>query len=156
VLKLNPRSTLALVRLAELNCFTFAKPERGLEYARQAWNISQDPAVAVTLGPIGSVAGDFKWASPILSQARRAQPNDNRLAFYEAITTYGLGNISQARVTFAEIQSSDSTGALAKDALLLLDYQLNAGDPTAAASAAQAALQIDPKFAPAIIANGFI
>jgi tetratricopeptide (TPR) repeat protein len=156
VLKLNPRSTVALLRLAELNCFTFAKPERGLEYARQAWSISQDPALAAMLGPVGSVAGDFKWASSILSQARRAQPNDKRLAFYEAIAAYGLGNISQARRTFAEVEGTHAVGALAKQALPLLDYQLNSADSTAAANAAKAALQIDPKFAPAIIADGLL
>jgi tetratricopeptide (TPR) repeat protein len=155
-LKLNPRSTVALTRLAELNCFTFGKPERGVEYAKQAWAVSKDVSLASALGPVGCVAGDFKWASPLIAQARRAQPNDARLAFYDGLASYGLGNISPARDAFAQVAISDKIGVLAKQALALLDYQMKAADAAAAAGAATAAFQIDPSFAPALVVTGLV
>ncbi len=155
-LKLNPRSTVALARLAEMNCFSFGKPERGLEYAKQAWSITQNASLAASLGPVGCVAGDFKWALPILSQARRDLPNDGRLAFYQALAAYGVGNIQQARECFGEVAVSDKTGALAKQALPLLDYQLKTGASAGVGATASTALQADPTFAPALIVSGLL
>jgi tetratricopeptide (TPR) repeat protein len=51
---------------------------------------------------------------------------------------------------------SDKMGALSKQAVTLLDYQMKAADLAAASRSATAALQIDPDFAPALIVTGLM
>ena len=92
----NPKSTLVLSKLAALYAGPLRQPARGLEIAKQAWTISQSGDLAAALGPIGYVAGDFKWAYGVLLEADRAQPNNGVVAQYAGLSAYAVARFPQA------------------------------------------------------------
>ncbi len=156
--KINPRASGALARLADLYCFSLQKPQRALEFAKQAWSVSQDGEMAAIVGPVGFVAGDFKWASAVLTAARVARPQDAHIAFYLASAAYATGDFERAKEFFNESRASVASpeAVLAKQASSLIDFQSTGSDPTAASAAAAAALQTDKSFAPALITQGLL
>jgi tetratricopeptide (TPR) repeat protein len=156
VLKLYPRSTNVITHLADLNTFKLSNLPRGLDYAKQAWTISQDDLMASLVGPIGFAAGDFKWALAPLSQAHGAHPDNADVTLKLALTCYGLGKLDQAKDLLGDVQSSSPLAGLAKSATTLIDYQLGATDSATATAGAAAALKINPDFAPALIVSGLL
>lgn len=155
-LKINPRSTEALARLAEVTATDLRNPQAGLEYAKQAWAIAKTPAFASSFGRIGYHAGDFKWAAITLSDARRAQPNDPNISFYLGLAQFGLANISQAKDLFEAASAPASRNLLAQHATAFLAFQIDPIKDPIAQPRIAAALQIDQNFPPALVAAGLL
>ena len=90
--RVNPKVPEVYVTLAALNVERLGNKAKGMDYARQAWALSQAPQIAARIGPLACNVGEYLWALPILGEALRAYPSDPALAY-----SLGLSSFSRAR-----------------------------------------------------------
>lgn len=155
-LRINPKSTNAYVRLVDLS-FTFGHPQQGIELAKQLWTLAPDGALGAFLGPLGYKAGDYKWALTVLSEARRVRPNDGRLVFFQAASTYALGDLNKAKALFDEsAKSAQNPAPLGKLGTALVSQEIDGKFSPDVAKLAAEALRQDAAFAPALIVSGLL
>ena len=155
----NPKSALLLTGLAGLSVRALNQPDRAMELARQAWNLSPTPATASSLGVAAYLAGDFKWASGRLVEALRAQSAPETL-LYKGLTSFALGNVAQARDELTRVSQlpalEKQQSTLAKAAVEVTKLHLGQSSADEVQRLLQAALAIDAHFLPAKVAAGLI
>jgi tetratricopeptide (TPR) repeat protein len=130
-----------------------------MNLARQAWNVAPTAATAASLGRIAYLAGDYKWASGRLVEALRAQSTPETL-LYKSLTSYALGNLVQAREELTRVAQSPGLSkeklALAKAAVEITKLHSGRISTAEFERVLQAALAVDPQFAPAVVVPGLL
>src|SRR5207253_4184294 len=82
ILKLNPKSTSAMAKLAEIYAGPLNDPSRALEFAKSARDLSPtDPHFDLLLGRIAYKTGNYSWGYSLLKQAAGELP-DNPAAIH--------------------------------------------------------------------------
>ncbi|MCC6235265.1 MAG: tetratricopeptide repeat protein, partial [Verrucomicrobiales bacterium] len=154
VLGINPKSSVALARLALLSATQFKDPTRAAELLRSARAIApNDPDVMAAAGKIALAAGDLSGASGALSEAVRQFPQRHDLALDLATANALLGRINEARSALGNAAAANApVAAQAKTLLGALDG-LDTASPAAAASI-DALLKADPNQPIALAAYG--
>jgi tetratricopeptide (TPR) repeat protein len=157
-LEKNPKSTLVLSHLASLYIGGLKNPERALDYAKQAWAISQNGELGAKLGPIGYNAGEYQWAYGLLLEAQRSQPDNPTVAYYSGVCAFALGKIPQAQNALQRAIQNASLDAKSRQIATALNQlcavQLGTGAPGQAQSAEAALASADPTSPAVYIAAG--
>lgn len=154
-LQINPRASAALIAMARIHVEHLGLPQKGLEFARQAWFASQDNAAAAVLGRLAAAAGDFKWALPLLEQAHRADSANPRTVYYLALAAYAQARLNQARQMLATLPGGAEFPEAAEASLFarILPFHLDPAARGQAESAAASLLKINPRHPAALLAS---
>jgi tetratricopeptide (TPR) repeat protein len=155
--KISPRSSFILAQLAAINAERFGRSAEALALAKEAWTIAQDSVTAATVGRVGVLAGDTRWALPILQIAARAQPQDPVLAYFQALAAYANVDFRESAASLERARSSAVPFPQRSQAdafHVLLQFQTGAAGAPEASTAAAALLKESPSFRPARITAG--
>ena len=96
-LQINTNLVTATIKLSQLLAARLNNPQKALELARRARDLSpDDPFIAHTLGQLAYAAGDFPWAASLLQESLRRLPNDADVQFDFGLAAYSLGQVSNA------------------------------------------------------------
>jgi tetratricopeptide (TPR) repeat protein len=154
-LKINRRSAALLTRVAQLHAFSLQDPQAGLDFAKEAWSLSQNPAIAAILGRIGYEAGDYSWAYALLLEAKRLQPENANNSYYLGFCSYALARPSEAQKYLQEslqLKFNSPEAEKARACLDVISLEVHPGTQKTVSSA----LQKIPDFTLTSIASGLI
>src|SRR5262249_32522168 len=97
-LKINPKLSAALIKLAQLNAGPLRNKEKALAYAKEAREqVPGDPQVADILGKVAYQSGNFTWSYSLLQEAARQRANDPLILHDLAWAAYSVGKVNEAR-----------------------------------------------------------
>ncbi len=174
VRKLNAKSVPAIFGLARLFSNALKNPEQALALAKEARKLApEDADVAFLLGRLADQSGDHQWASDLLQESSRKQPENSEILFHLAQAVYANGRVKDAEefMTRAVTPPSPSgaTGAktvgrglsaeLAKDAqsfLTMIALSNTPGKQLEAEAQVQQLLKEQPGCLPALFVSGLI
>lgn len=154
-LKVNPRLSSALVKLAQLNAGPLHEPNKAFDYAKRARSLApNDPEIAVLAGRTAYQSGNFTAAYNIL-QAPALLPN----ALAEVVRDFAWAAYYQGKVDEAQkamqralTAAPDSPGAAgAKQFLEFVALEDQPGDLAAKAKDVGAVLSADALNVPALM-----
>ncbi|PZR73570.1 MAG: hypothetical protein DLM52_10810, partial [Chthoniobacterales bacterium] len=95
---INPKLTAAAMKLAQLNAGPLHNPEKALQFAQKARELSPGDAKASAL--VGVIALQLKntaWAYSLLQESARDLPHDATVLHDFAWAAYNLGKVPEAR-----------------------------------------------------------
>ena len=156
-LKINPKLSAALIKLAQLNAGPLRNKEKALAYAKEARElVPGDPQVADILGKVAYQSGNFAWSYSLLQEAARQRPDDPSVLRDLAWSAYSLGKVNEARGAMQKIMMKNprsSEGADAKKFLAFTAVDENPKQPLVDEAEIQKELQSNPEFVPALMAQ---
>jgi Flp pilus assembly protein TadD len=156
-LKLNPKLTTAVIKLAQLNAGPLRNNEKALAYAKKARELApSDPQVAAILGKVAYQSGNFTWSYSLLQEAVRQRPNDPSLMHDLAWAAYSLGKVNEAGDVMQKVVAADPDSSLGSNAKKFLMFIALDGSPKeliAAESQVQSELKSNPEYVPALMAQ---
>lgn len=161
-LTINSNLVPVMVKLARLYTTSLNDPKRALSLARRARDLDPDDVqVAHTLGWVAfsaaHSAGDFNWAYSLLQECARHAPADADVLYSYALSSYAVGDVSNAVAAMQKVVAAVPPSRHAADARLFLDmYSLRTGESTGAESRAKAVLQQQPDYVPALLVTGMV
>jgi tetratricopeptide (TPR) repeat protein len=137
--------------------------KNAMEAAKTARKLSpNDDAVARIVGSIAYRAGDSIWASSLLQEVARRQPNDAELLFEMGQVLYSAGRFDDGRKTMVEALNAAARVSVefehTEDAKVFLEIIELTANPSSegAQNKIQKVLQSNPHHAPALMALGAI
>ena len=138
----------ALNNLASLYSENLGQPEKGLDQAKRARELSpSDPTIADTLGWINYRLGRYDNALPLLSESAAARPSEPDFQYHVGMAHYMQDHEALARQALQKALSAASDSPVKDDARRRVAYL--AIDPAKADTAVQAdlenAVRQDPK-----------
>jgi len=96
-IEINPNLVAPIIKLSQLLAVNLNNPQKALELARRARDLSpDDPQIGYTLGQLAYAAGDFPWAASLLQQSLGSLPNNSKVQFDFGLAAYSLGQVSNA------------------------------------------------------------
>lgn len=137
-LTVNPNSSVVLTHLAGIEIERLNNSAKGMELARRAWTLSQTSENAAYLGRLGALAGQYKWALPLLERAYQAQREDITTAFLLALVSYTQGDLERPNNLLQPLAASPKAAPLASQIsamLALLKFHSDAASTPAARTA---------------------
>jgi tetratricopeptide (TPR) repeat protein len=156
-LKLNPKLTAAVTKLAQLYAGPLQNKEKALAYAKKARELApEDPQVAAILGRVAYQSGNFVWAYSLLQEAARQRANDLSILHDLAWAAYSLGKVNEARDTMQKALTTGPDSPETADArkfLALTALDENPKELMAAESDVQKELKSNPEYVPALMAQ---
>lgn len=157
ILRQNPRSSEAALRLAELNAGPLKDPSKALELARKARELAPaDPEVAALLGHLAFQSGDHLQAYGLLQSAAQQRPRDAEVQYDFAWAAYSMGRVAdadQAMRRVLDLEASPEAARAARAFVTMTDLALNPQRLAEAGSEIQGVLKADPNHAPALMAQ---
>jgi tetratricopeptide (TPR) repeat protein len=158
VLNINPRSVPALIQLAELYAGPLRNPTKALALAKEARSLApEDPHVDRAFGRIAYEAGEHSWAVNLLQESVRKQPDQPDLRYHLGWALYSVGRVTEAQEqmrTALQLAPNFAQAESARRFLAWTDQAAQTQPSTQAVAAAEAALQADPNFVPALMLLG--
>ncbi len=156
-LRLNPKLTATVTKLAQLNAGPLQNKEKALDYAKKARELAPaDPLVAGILGKVAYQSGSFTWSYSLLQEAARQRQNDPSVLHDLAWSAYSLGNVNEARDAMQKVLANNPDPSQATDAkefLALSALDESPKELTAAESDVQKELKSNPEYVPALMAQ---
>ena len=159
-LKLNPNLVTATIKLSQLLATKLNNPQKALELARRARELSPaDPVTSHTLGRLAYDAGDFPWAISLLKESVAKLPGDPEVQFDFGLAAYSLGQISNAT---AAVQAAIAGGLppprleQAKTFVRLQSLWRDPAQADAASAEVEALLKQQPDQVPALMVRAGI
>jgi len=156
-LKLNPRLTSAVTKLAQLYAGPLHNKEKALTYAKKARELTpNDPQVASILGKVAYQSGNLTWSYSLLQEAARQRQNDPSILHDLAWAAYGLGKVNEARDAMQKVLTNNADSSQAADAkkfLALTRLNENPKELMASEAELQKELNSDPEYLPALMAQ---
>jgi tetratricopeptide (TPR) repeat protein len=156
-LKLNPKLTEAVTRLAQLYAGPLGNKEKALAYAKKARELAPaDPQAAGILGKVAYQSGNFTWSYSLLQEAVRQRQKDPALLHDLAWAAYALGKVNEGRDAMQKVLMNNPDPTQAADAkkfLALTALDENPKELMAAEAEVQAELKSNPEYVPALIAQ---
>jgi lipopolysaccharide biosynthesis regulator YciM len=134
--------------------------EKALDFAKKARDLApNDTRTSGILGRIAFQAGNISWSYSLLQESARRGGDDPAVLHDLALAAYGLGKVAEARQTMQRSLSDKADSAAADDAKRFL--AMTALDELSPATAAaepevQKALQAEPDYVPALMAEAAI
>ena len=157
VLKLNPKLTVAVIKLAQLNAGPLQNKEKALAYAKKARELAPaDPQVAGMLGKVAYQGGNFTWSYSLLQEAVRQRANDPSILHDLAWAAYSLGKVNEARDAMQKVVTAGADSSETGDAKKFLAFTAldeNPKELMAAESDVQKELKSDSEYVPALMAQ---
>ncbi len=157
VLKQNPRSAQAALRLAQLNDGLLQNPAKALEFARKARDLSpNDAETAALLGRLVYRNGDHTQAYGLLQSAARSLATQADVQFDAAWAAFAVGRVAEAeqamkRALEAEPQFKKADAAKSFAAMAALC--LNPAGLVQSQGQIEQLLKADPNHGPALLAQ---
>ena len=156
-LKLNPKLSEAVTRLAQLNAGPLQNKEKALAYAKKARELAPtDPQVAGILGKVAYQSGNFTWSYSLLEEAARQRQNDPSILHDLAWAAYSLGKVNEARNAMQKILADNTGSAQATEAkkfLTLTALDENPKQLVAAENEVQREVKSNPEYVPGLMAQ---
>jgi tetratricopeptide (TPR) repeat protein len=156
VVKINPKLSAAVIKLAELYAGPLRNEEKALTYAKKARELAPaDLQVTGILGRVAYQTGNFTWSYSLLQEAARQRQNDPSLMHDLAWAAYSLGKVNEARDAMQKVLAGGTGVSQAADArkfLALTAVGENAKELTAE-SDVQKELKANPEYVPALMAQ---
>jgi tetratricopeptide (TPR) repeat protein len=157
-LTLNPKLASLTTKLAQFYAGPLQNKEKALSYAKKARELTPgDPQVTSILGKVAYETGNFVWSYSLLQEAARQRQNDPSVLHDLALAAYSLGKLGEAREIMQKASASRSNFPEAADArrfLLLTPLDENPKNVLAAENEIKEALQTNPQYLPALMAQG--
>ncbi len=157
-LKTNPNLLSPTVKLATLNAGPLQKPDKALEYSRKARELARnEPKEAGSLGRQAHGAGQITLAYTLLRASADQLTKDGGVFRDLAWAAYRLGRTSEARESMQRVLVVAPGSDHAKEAtsfLAMTALDQDAKGLAAAGPAIETALQSNPGFLPAQMAQG--
>jgi tetratricopeptide (TPR) repeat protein len=152
----NPAIVAALVGQARLYGGPLKSPEKALQIATQAREISpSDTKVLATLGLAKLEMGGYDEAYGLLKDASAKLENDSAILYDYARAAYSLGRIQEARIAMARVAACDQ--AIAEDAkLFLLMNDADAATQAGIDATVSQVLNKNPKNVSALMLRGLL
>jgi tetratricopeptide (TPR) repeat protein len=156
-LKLNPKLSATVTKLAELNAGPLQNKAKALAYAKKARELAPaDPQVTAILGKVAYEGGNFTWSYSLLQEAARQRQSDPSVVYDLAWAAYSLGKVNEARGAMQKIGGSASHAADAKKFLMFTAFDENPKELTGAESDVRKELTSDPGYVPALMAQAML
>lgn len=154
-LKLNTNLVSATIKLSQLLATKLNNPQKALELARRARELSPaDPVISHTLGRLAYDAGDFPWAASLLQESVGRLPEDPEVQFDFGLAVYSLGQVSNATVAVQAAIADGLKPPRSEQAKTFVRMQSLLRDPAqadAASAQVQELLKLQPDYAPALM-----
>ena len=159
-LKLNPKLTSALIKLANVYSESLNDPGKALEYAKTVRELSPgDPHSTLLVGRIAFKAGNYAWAYGLLKQSSDQLEGDAAAHHSLAWAAFTMGKIAEATQEMEQVIKVAPNTPMANDAKTWLEMVRLVGErnikPESAARVAEV-LRKDPNYAPAQVAEAAI
>jgi tetratricopeptide (TPR) repeat protein len=155
--KVNPKLTAAITKLAQLNAGPLQNKEKALAYAKKARELAPaDPQVAAIAGKVAYQGGNFTWSYSLLQEGVRQRQNDPSILYNLAWAAYSLGKVNEARDAMQKVLTNNPDPTQAADAkkfLALTALEGKSKELIAAESEVQSELKSDPNYVPALMAQ---
>ena len=155
--KVNPKLTAAITKLAQLNAGPLQNKEKALTYAKKARELAPaDPQIAGILGKVAYDTGNFTWSYSLLQEGVRQRQNDPSILYNLAWAAYSLGKVNEARDAMQKVLTNNPDPTQATDAkkfLALTALEGKSKELIAAEIDVQKELRSNPKYAPALMAQ---
>lgn len=159
-LKLNPRFAAAALKLALMYAGPLQKPDKALEFAKKARELTPNDAQAAgVLGRVALQAHNFTWAYSLLQESARQRQNDADILHDLSLAAYALGKVPEARQTMQRSLDAAPNSPQAQEAKRFLRMTaLDQPSPelVAAEPEVQKILQTEPDYVPASMAQAAI
>lgn len=159
-LKLNGRLPGVALKLAQLYAGPLHDREKALDYAKKARELApNDTHTAGILGRIAFQAGNLSWSYSLLQESARRGGDDPAVLHDLALAAYGLGKVNEARQMMQRSLDATPDKAAAEDAkrfLAMTALDQVAPETAAAEPEIQKALQADPDYVPALMAEAAV
>jgi tetratricopeptide (TPR) repeat protein len=156
-LKLNPKLSGTMTKLAELNAGPLQNKEKALAYAKKARELAPaDPQVTAILGKVAYEGGNFTWSYSLLQEAARQRQSDPSVLHNLAWAAYSLGKVNEARDAMQKIltiRAGPSQTADARKFLAFTALDENPKELMAADGEVQKELKSNPQYVPALMAQ---
>jgi tetratricopeptide (TPR) repeat protein len=156
VIKLNPKITPALSKLAELYSGPLKNGGKGLEYAKTVRELlPSDPKTAALLGRIAYQAGNANWAYSLLKESSRDLSDDPRVLHDLAWVALSLGKLAEAKTAMEGVVTRAPDSAEASDAksfLAMVSLYQNPTNADSSSAEVARALKEDGEYVPAQLA----
>src|SRR5207245_7649717 len=155
--KVNPKLTAAITKLAQLNAGPLQNNEKALAYAKKARELAPaDPQVAAIAGKVAYQGGNFTWSYSLLQEGVRERQNDPSILYNLAWAAYSLGKVNEARDVMQKALANNPDSAQAADAkkfLALTALEENPKELMAAEIGLQKELRANTEYVPALMAQ---
>jgi tetratricopeptide (TPR) repeat protein len=155
--KVNPKLTAAITKLAQLNAGPLQNKEKALAYAKKARELAPaDPQVAAIVGKVAYESGNFAWAYSLLQETVRNRQNDPLILHDSAWAAYSFGKVNEARDAMQKVLTNNPDPTQAADAkkfLALTALEGKSKELITAESEVQNELKSDPNYVPALMAQ---
>jgi tetratricopeptide (TPR) repeat protein len=156
----NPKLAAAAMKLARLNAGPLKNPDKALQFAKKARELSPaDPKATATVGAIALQLKNTAWAYSLLQESAHELPNDPAVLHDLAWAAYDLGKIPEAQNSMQRSLDADPNGAASKDARVFLSITkpaLNQKDLHASENEVEKVLAADSDYLPALMARAQI
>jgi tetratricopeptide (TPR) repeat protein len=156
-LKVNPKLTAAVTKLAQLYAGPLQNKEKALGYAKKARELAPaDPQIAALVGKVAYESGNFTWSYSLLQEAIRRRQDDPSILQDLAWAAYSLGKVNEARDAMQKALANNPDVPVAADAKAFLVLTAVDTDPKqlmAVEAQAQQELQSNPEYVPALVAQ---
>ena len=157
VLKLNPKLSVATMKLAELYAGPLHNNEKALVYAKKARELAPtDPQITILLGKLAYQNGNFSWSYNLLQEAARQRRDDPAVLYSLGWSAYAIGKVNEARDLMQKVAAVPGNSAEIANAKKFLRFAALEQDPTglsAAEDEVQKELASDAGYAPALMAQ---
>lgn len=157
ILRRNPRSMEAALRLAQLNAGPLQNPAKALELARQARALAPgEPRVAALLGRLAFQSSDHLQAYGLLRSAAQQLPADAQVQYDFAWSAYSLGRVGDAQQAMQRALEAKPTSEIADAARSFIELTGVANKSEGSAhvdTEIRKALEKAPNNAPALMAQ---
>lgn len=158
VLKLNPQSVQAIMKLASLYAEKLNNPGRALELAKQGRNLApNDAQVGHTFGRVAFQSGDHQSAVAVLQEMVRKQPPRSDLLYDFAWALYSVGRVTEAQEKMRQalkLNAPFPKAEQAKQFLSMTELAANLAAAEQAVAAVQTLLKSEPGYVPALMVLG--
>ena len=155
MLKAGPDNLNAILPLIRLRT-SRQETAKALEMAKAARKlVPDDLGVAHSLGRLAYLTGDYTWASSLLQETVRKQPNDPELLSDFAEASYSIGRVSDAVDAMRQSLKSGAAKPVAEKARLFLEMVSIASNPAQRADAPARVAEVlnsEPSDVPALVA----
>ncbi len=153
-LQINTNLVAPTIKLSQLLAAKLNNPQKALELARRARDLSpDDPLIAHTLGQLAYAAGDFPWAASLLQESLRRLPNAD-VQFDFGLATYSLGQVTNATLAVQAALDAGLSSPRSETAKTFVQMQLlyrNPNQADAAFTQVQELLNQQPDNVPAMM-----
>jgi tetratricopeptide (TPR) repeat protein len=156
ILKLNPKLSEPIVKLAELYAGPLHDQPKALEFAKKARQLQpNDPQIATIAGRIAFKSANFTWAYSLLQESVRKNRDDTGALSDFALAAYACGRVAEARKAMERVAGGDASKSNGDAARFLRMTALEQPSPEsiAAESEIEDALKTKPDYVPALMAK---